>query len=68
MQIFDDLSPIVTIEQNFDQLLVPLDHVSRRPSDTFYVDGERLLRCHTSAHQNELLQAGHQSFLCTGDV
>ena len=42
--------------------------MSRSPSDTFYVDGERLLRCHTSAHQNELLRQGNESFLCTGDV
>jgi phenylalanyl-tRNA synthetase alpha chain len=65
---FDDLSPIVTVEQNFDQLLTPPDHVSRSPSDTFYVDAERVLRCHTSAHQNELIAAGHRAFLCTGDV
>jgi len=67
-QVFDNLSPIVTKSQNFDELLIPADHVSRSPSDTFYVDDERLLRCHTSAHQNELLRAGNESFLCTGDV
>ena len=63
-----DLSPVVTKVQNFDELLIPADHVSRSPSDTFYVDDERLLRCHTSAHQNELLRDGHEAFLCTGDV
>lgn len=66
--VFDDLSPIVSKSQNFDELLIPHDHVSRRPSDTFYIDSDRLLRCHTSAHQNELLRAGHEAFLCTGDV
>eukprot|EP00941_MAST-03F_sp_MAST-3F-sp1_P004110 g4110.t1 len=67
-KFFDNLSPLVTIEQNFDALLIPKDHVSRSASDTFYVDDQRVLRCHTSAHQNELIAAGHRAFLCTGDV
>nr|PIL97642.1 Ferredoxin-fold anticodon binding domain-containing protein [Toxoplasma gondii COUG] len=37
-QLFDDFSPFVTCRQNFDSLLVPLDHVSRLPSDTYYLD------------------------------
>ena len=32
-------------------MLVPADHVSRSPNDTFYVDADTVLRCHTSAHQ-----------------
>ena len=35
---------------------------------SYYVDSERLLRTHTSAHQSELLKAGGEAFLCTGDV
>lgn len=65
---FDDLHPVVTIEQNFDQLLIPADHVSRSENDTYYVDEQHVLRCHTSAHQSELLKAGHTRFLVTGDV
>ncbi|UKK02279.1 phenylalanyl-tRNA synthetase [Theileria orientalis] len=30
----------VSISQNFDELQVPLDHVSRNPSDTYYLDPE----------------------------
>ncbi|PFH32294.1 Ferredoxin-fold anticodon binding domain-containing protein [Besnoitia besnoiti] len=41
-QLFDDFSPFVTCRQNFDSLLVPMDHVSRLPSDTYYVDDIRL--------------------------
>lgn len=67
-QVFDDLPPIVTVEQNFDQLLIPPDHVSRQPSDTYYVDAERLLRCHTSAHQTTLLRQRSDPFLACGDV
>lgn len=66
--LFDALSPIVTTAQNFDSLLTPLDHVSRCPSDTFYVDDTRLLRCHTSAHQVDLMRAGNAAFLVAGDV
>ncbi|KAL9295387.1 Phenylalanine--tRNA ligase, chloroplastic/mitochondrial [Arabidopsis thaliana] len=65
---FEDLSPIVTTKQNFDDVLVPADHVSRSLNDTYYVDSQTVLRCHTSAHQAELLRKGHSRFLVTGDV
>ena len=67
-EFFDDISPVVTTQQCFDDLLVPADHVSRSRNDTFYVDAERCLRTHTSAHQCELIRAGRDAFLCTGDV
>lgn len=35
---FDNLSPIVNVKSCFDDLNVKPDHVSRRPSDTYYVD------------------------------
>lgn len=54
--------------QNFDDVLVPADHVSRSYNDTYYVDPQTVLRCHTSAHQAELLRSGHTHFLVTGDV
>lgn len=53
--------------QNFDDVLVPADHVSRSYNDTYYVDSQTVLRCHTSAHQAELLKE-HNHFLVTGDV
>ncbi|KAG0539294.1 hypothetical protein BDA96_03G310800 [Sorghum bicolor] len=65
---FDDLCPLVSVKQNFDDVLVPSDHVSRSYNDTYYVDGQTVLRCHTSAHQAELLRDGHTHFLVTGDV
>lgn len=49
--MFDGLNPRVTTAQCFDELLIPADHVSRRPSDTFYIDADHVLRPHTSAHQ-----------------
>ncbi|GBG29786.1 Phenylalanine--tRNA ligase, mitochondrial [Hondaea fermentalgiana] len=68
MITFDDLHPICTTQACFDDLLIPADHVSRRPSDTFYLDSERCLRTHTSAHQTHLLRDGYEAFLCAGDV
>eukprot|EP00753_Platysulcus_tardus_P005004 PLAT12830.2.p1 GENE.PLAT12830.2~~PLAT12830.2.p1 ORF type:complete len:413 (-),score=131.97 PLAT12830.2:136-1344(-) len=65
---FDDMYPVVTTQSNFDELLIEPGHVSRSPSDTFYVDEAHVLRTHTSAHQNELLRAGEHTFLATGDV
>ncbi|CAK8542680.1 unnamed protein product [Lathyrus sativus] len=65
---FDNLCPIVSLKQNFDDVLVPEDHVSRSYNDTYYIDPQTVLRCHTSAHQAELLRDGYTHFLVTGDV
>ncbi|TQD98383.1 hypothetical protein C1H46_015984 [Malus baccata] len=65
---FDNLSPIVSVKENFDDVLVPADHVSRSYNDTYYIDSQTVLRCHTSAHQAEILRRGHTHFLVTGDV
>ncbi|KAK9915689.1 hypothetical protein WJX75_002690 [Coccomyxa subellipsoidea] len=64
----EDLHPVVTAKANFDEVLVPADHVSRNPNDTYYIDTETVLRCHTSAHQAETLRKGERAFLVTGDV
>lgn len=66
--VFDQLSPVVTTEQNFDSLLISPDHPSRQRSDCYYVNKSTLLRAHTTAHQAELLQAGLNAFLVVGDV
>lgn len=65
---FDNLNPEVKVEENFDKLLIPKEHPARATSDTYYVDSETVLRTHTSAHQNELLNKGYKKFLVTGDV
>lgn len=66
--VYDNLSPIVSVEQNFDSLLIPPDHPSRAKSDCYYVNRRWLLRAHTTAHQSELMRAGLDSFLIAGDV
>jgi len=67
-EVFDAMHPVVPVKNNFDDLLIPAAHVSRGPSDTYYVDDAHVLRTHTSAHQSTLLAAGHTRFLATGDV
>lgn len=64
----DNLSEAVNIQNNFDDLLIPEDHPSRRATDTYYVNEKIVLRTHTSAHQSELLRQRKQKFLVTGDV
>lgn len=69
-QVYESFGPITTVQDNFDSLLIPKDHVSRSPSDTFYLDDRLLdsppdacglLRTHTSAHQNTILS--HMVFI-----
>lgn len=66
--VYDNLAPVVSVEQNFDSLLIPEDHPSRRKSDCYYVNRGYLLRAHTTAHQSELIKAGLNNFLIIGDV
>ncbi len=65
---FDDVSPIVTVEQNFDSLLVAPDHVTRSKQDNYYINEDALLRAHTSAHQRDFIKMGLDRFLVSGDV
>ncbi|CAI8010291.1 Phenylalanine--tRNA ligase, mitochondrial [Geodia barretti] len=58
---FDDLSPVVTTEQNFDSLLVPTDHASRSRSDNYYVNAP--MYCgHTPLLTSEISWKGFDSF------
>ncbi|CAL1273594.1 unnamed protein product [Larinioides sclopetarius] len=66
--VYDDLPPIVTVEQNFDSLLILEDHPSRKKTDTYYLNSDFLLRTHTSAHQKELIKSGLDHFVIIGDV
>ncbi|XP_053520074.1 phenylalanine--tRNA ligase, mitochondrial isoform X2 [Artibeus jamaicensis] len=66
--VFDNFSPVVTTWQNFDSLLIPADHPSRKKGDNYYLNQTYMLRAHTSAHQWDLLHAGLDAFLVVGDV
>uniref|UniRef100_K3WZS2 phenylalanine--tRNA ligase n=1 Tax=Globisporangium ultimum (strain ATCC 200006 / CBS 805.95 / DAOM BR144) TaxID=431595 RepID=K3WZS2_GLOUD len=66
--MFDNLSPVVSTEDCFDSMLVPKDHVSRKVTDTYYVNPTTVLRAHTSAHEVPTMKQGIKSFLVSGDV
>lgn len=66
--IKSDFDPLVSVQQNFDDLLIPSDHISRKKADSYYLSENKLLRTHTSAHQKEMLQASHNAFCVFGDV
>lgn len=64
------LDPIVEVENNFDKLLIPSNHVSRSPSDTYYVsqDMSRVLRTHMTAEMVPLVTSGNYNYITCGDV
>lgn len=66
--IEETFNPRVSLFENFDSLRIPENHPSRSLNDTFYLDNQTVLRTHTSAHQNKLLQEGYDKFLVIGDV
>lgn len=65
---FDSFCPIVTAKENFDNLLIPTSHPSRRKCDTFFINEEFLLRTHTTAHDIEALKEYKQNIAIAGDV
>jgi len=66
--LLDHQSPVVTISENFDSMLIPQDHVSRRKQDNFYINKNLMLRAHTSAHEVEMIRTGLDAFMIVGDV
>ena len=64
----EDVSPVVTVEQNFESLLIPPGHPSRSKIDNYYLNSEYMLRSHTSAHEREFMRMGFDRYLLTGDV
>lgn len=66
--IYDKISPVVTTVENYDSLLVPKDHPSRKKTDSYYLNGTHMLRAHATAHQSELIKMGLDNFVIVGDV
>ncbi|GJN91055.1 hypothetical protein Rhopal_004070-T1 [Rhodotorula paludigena] len=64
----NSLSPIVTVQQNFDDLGFPADHPGRALTDSYYLNRQHMLRTHTSAHEVECFRAGMDRFLIAADV
>lgn len=48
--------PIVTTQDNYDNLLITADNISRSSTYTHYVDQAHILRTHTSAHLPGILR------------
>lgn len=65
--VYDSLSPIVSVNQNFDSLLIPKNHPSRAKSDCYYINKNFLFRAHCTAHQVDLVKSGLDNFLVIGD-
>ncbi|KOS22621.1 Phenylalanine--tRNA ligase [Escovopsis weberi] len=66
---YNDFSPVVSTQQNFDSLGFPADHPGRAPSDTYYLSETLLLRTHTSAHQADTFRADESDgYLISADV
>lgn len=64
--IKDDFSPIVSVKQNFEDLLIPPEHISRKKTDTYYINETTCLRTHTSAHQTHMLRSNISEFCVFG--
>ena len=62
------LPPIVTPRQNFDELEFPADHPGRRPSDSYYLNKDWMLRTHTSSHEVQVFRSGIPQWLLSADV
>lgn len=68
IECFDHFDPIVTVEQNFDSLCFPPDHVGRSRSDSYFINKNNLLRTHMTANESEYIKKGKRAFLVAGDV
>ncbi|KAK4635727.1 Phenylalanine--tRNA ligase, mitochondrial [Fulvia fulva] len=53
----NDLTPVVTVRQNFDSLGFAQDHPGRSRTDTYYVNKDTVLRTHTSAHEVDIFRS-----------
>ena len=55
--IFDSLDPIVDTRSCFDLLRIPEDHVSRKPSDTYYLDDSTVCTYIYSVYEHNIYVA-----------
>jgi phenylalanyl-tRNA synthetase alpha chain len=65
--VVEDLSSEVSVADNFDLLRIPLDHPSRRVTDTYYLNEDTVIRTHTTAHL-PILARLHSDYMVAGDV
>lgn len=66
---YNEHSPVVSTQQNFDSLGFAANHPGRALTDTYYINQTTLLRTHTSAHQAETFRANESDgYLISADV
>ena len=66
---YNELSPIVTVNQNFNSLDFPPNHPGRSKTDTYYLNADTVLRTHTSAHEVDIFrQAASDGYTISADV
>lgn len=63
----DLLEDVVTVGENFDDLLIGEEHPSRTESDTYYMDADHVLRTHMTAHMSRLIRKNKLNYLTIGD-
>ena len=55
--------------QNFDSLGFPRDHPGRSRTDTYYINKDKLLRTHTSAHEVDIFRSNKsEGYTISADV
>ncbi|KAI4287042.1 MAG: hypothetical protein L6R35_003705 [Caloplaca aegaea] len=66
---YNNISPVVSVAQNFDSLGFPADHPGRNRSDTYYINRDTVLRTHTSAHEAEIFRQNRsEGYTISADV
>lgn len=68
IKINENLPKIVSLKDNFYDLLVEQNHESVSPKNTYYYDNDNVLRTHMTSHDVKLLKEGHEYFISIGDV
>lgn len=62
-------NPVVSVKQNFDNILTPKDHYCRRPTDVYYINEILILRTNLTLYLPEVLRSdGGVSYVVSGDV
>ena len=66
---YNDISPVVSVTQNFDSLGFPQDHPGRGRADTYYINRRTVLRTHTSAHEVDIFRSNaSEGYTISADV
>ncbi|EAS07559.1 phenylalanine-tRNA ligase (macronuclear) [Tetrahymena thermophila SB210] len=65
--IGDSFSPVISVQQNFEDLLIPKDHVSRKRSDTYYISENYIMRPQATANERNMFEQKAEAFVIFAD-